>query len=86
MKRNYFSSLTAVMMVALMALASCSKKGELLDTIPADAKIVATIDIKGIMEQAGCKFTDSGIELPESFGSPMDADRKAMLDAGTNAA
>lgn len=81
MKRNYFSSLTAVMMVALMALASCSKKGELLDTIPADAKIVATIDIKGIMEQAGCKFTDSGIELPESFGSPMDADRKAMLDA-----
>lgn len=58
MKRISFSPLAMLvaLIIGLMTV-SCSKKSELLDTIPADVKCVAMMDVKGMLENAGAKFT-----------------------------
>lgn len=68
MKRISFSPLAMLvaLIIGLMTV-SCSKKSELLDTIPADVKCVAMMDVKGMLENAGAKFTSEGIEVPEAL-------------------
>lgn len=67
MKQKFLSPLMVLAVVMGMMITSCSKKGELLDTIPANVNAVMMLDAKGLMENAGCKFTADGVELPESL-------------------
>lgn len=67
MKKKIFSPLMFVAVVMGMLAVSCSKKGELLDSIPANVNAVAVLDAKGVLENAGCKFTAEGLDLPASL-------------------
>ena len=61
------SSLILAVMILGFVVSSCSKKGELLDSIPANVNAVAVMDVKGVLENAGCKFTAEGLELSASL-------------------
>ena len=57
MRKKLMSSLILAVMILGFVVSSCSKKGELLDSIPANVNAVAVMDVKGVLENAGCKFT-----------------------------
>ena len=62
-------SMLTVMLLGLLSV-SCSKRGEILDTVPADVVAVATVNVEKLCENAGVKFTpDGGIEV----AAPIDA-------------
>lgn len=67
MKEKIYSPLILVVLMVGMMVTSCSKKGELLDTIPANVNAVAVMDVKEILKDAGCTFSEEGVELPESL-------------------
>ncbi|MCM1137710.1 MAG: hypothetical protein NC221_03250 [Duncaniella sp.] len=67
MKQKIFSPLIIVVLVMGMLMSSCSKKGELLDTIPANINAVALMDVKEILKDAGCTFSEEGMLLPQSL-------------------
>ena len=62
-------SMLTVMLLGLLSV-SCSKRGEILDTVPADVVAVATVNVEKLCENAGVKFTPDGdIEV----AAPIDA-------------
>ncbi len=67
MRKKLMSSLILAVMILGFVVSSCSKKGELLDSIPANVNAVAVMDVKGVLENAGCKFTAEGLELSASL-------------------
>lgn len=78
-------SLMLMLAVVASVMTSCSKRGELLDTIPADASIVALIDVKKICSESGVDFTDRGTpagqETDRSFYPVLPLDVLARLDS-----
>ncbi|MDE6466809.1 MAG: hypothetical protein K2L44_08915, partial [Duncaniella sp.] len=52
------------MLVALLAISSCSGKPELLDTIPANSRMVMTINAEKICSEFGIKFSETGADIP----------------------
>lgn len=66
------------LLLTLVALASCSKRTELLDTIPARVPAVAMADMNLICSDLGVKLTPEGAEIPASLGN--NDDLSAILD------
>ena len=72
MKRKIlYPLLYAVVMLGMM-VTSCSKGDELLSTIPANVSAVVKADVKGILENSGCKFTAEGLTVPASMSDLAD--------------
>ncbi|MDE5725579.1 MAG: hypothetical protein K2L91_04450 [Duncaniella sp.] len=70
------------MLVALLAISSCSGKPELLDTIPANSRMVMTINAEKICSEFGIKFSETGADIPGHLKrkiKPTD-DVNAVLD------
>lgn len=65
-------STLAVLVVLIVFLASCSKKAEYVNAIPADASAVVSIDLKSLAEKAGLDGKDN------------EAMKQKMLDALKN--
>lgn len=61
----------------LAALSSCTKNVELLDTVPADSKLVATVDLRAVCGDAGVRFTADGVEYDDALQGKINtkADR-----------
>ena len=58
--------------VMLAGLASCSKGGgELLDTIPADSKLVAMVNVRDVCKDAGVTFNADGAEYDPALQGKM---------------
>ncbi|MDE6007244.1 MAG: DUF4836 family protein [Muribaculaceae bacterium] len=62
------NSLLAIATLLVILLPSCSGKesanaGDLLATVPSDASVVSVMNVKAILEKAGCKVSDDKIEL-----------------------
>ncbi|MDE6395515.1 MAG: hypothetical protein K2K77_09245, partial [Duncaniella sp.] len=71
-------SLLAALMIGVV-ITSCSKRGELLDSVPADVKMVATVNVEKLCEDAGIKFTpDGGIEVVPQLQSHMSDDMRNL--------
>ncbi|MDE6037306.1 MAG: hypothetical protein K2G05_03490 [Duncaniella sp.] len=72
-------SLLAVMLIGLLSV-SCSKRGEILDTVPADVVAVATVDIESLCESAGVKFTpEGGIETIDRIDALVTGNLREAL-------
>ncbi|WP_291529604.1 DUF4836 family protein [Bacteroides sp. UBA939] len=54
MKRSMFSRLALIAILAV-AVSACSKKSEYINVIPADATVVASINLKSLAEKGGLK-------------------------------
>lgn len=52
MKKGIFSLLLLAVVLIGAVLTSCSKEGELLSTVPANAGAVAIVDVKGVLDAA----------------------------------
>lgn len=63
----------------LMGLASCGRKGELLDSVPADCRMTALVNVRELCAEAGVKFTARGSEYAPALQGKMD-DANAALD------
>ncbi len=72
MKKGIFSPLLLAAVLIGVVMTSCTKEGELLSTIPANARAVAVVDVKGVLEASGCKFTAEGVALPASINDEAD--------------
>lgn len=71
-------SLLTALFIGLFA-SSCSKRAELLDTVPADVKMVATVNVEKLCEDAGIKFTpDGGIEVAPQLQAHISDDMRNM--------
>lgn len=80
MKLHQFSLIT--FLLALMALSSCSKRSELLDTIPADSNVVALADVRKICSELGITFSPTGASIPGELKSKLglNDDSNGLLD------
>ncbi len=67
MKRKILYPLLYAVAVIGMMVTSCSKGDELLSTVPANVSTVVMADVKGILENSGCKFTAEGVTLPDAI-------------------
>ena len=81
MKRKiFYPLLCAVVMLGVM-MTSCSKEDKLLSTIPSNVSTVVMADVKGILENSGCKFTAEGVTLPASI-TDIDSDDELLVALG----
>ncbi len=76
----------AMMTLVIMAACSSDRAGDvrgLLQTIPADASMVAVADLKSILEKAGCKVDGTdvtpGKELVKALEASKNAENKEFL-------
>lgn len=67
-------SLWSMLLVALVAmgLSSCSKSSATLDYIAADADFVMSLNVRSILENAGCKKSGEGVELQGPLAKLMN--------------
>lgn len=74
--------ITLLSLVAAMLglMTACSKKAELLDTVPASSAMVTTVDLKAICERSGLEFTAEGIKASPETSGKLDGNIKAALD------
>lgn len=73
-------SLVALVAVMLGALSSCSKRGEIIDTIPADVTMVATLNFEKLSEAAGIKLKSDGIEVVPQMQGFISGDLKDVFE------
>ncbi len=85
-------SLFALLAVMLGVMSSCSKKAELLDTIPANVTTVTTLNLRSLCEASGIKFTEEGIKaspeiekniaptIPDVINNLAEMDAKGVAD------
>jgi len=66
------SCLGALLAVWAMALVSCQKSNEPLAMIPADADVMASINVVKIMENAGCKADGNRITLTDGAAAVVN--------------
>ncbi len=88
-------SLFALLAVMLGVMSSCSKKAELLDTIPANVTTVTTLNLRSLCEASGIKFTEEGIKaspeiekniaptIPDVINNLAEMDAKGVADFST---
>lgn len=81
MRKKIWCPLMCGIVLLMATMTSCSKKGELLATLPADVTSVAVVDVKGILEASGCKFTPSCVVLPPSI-TDIDSDEELLVAMG----
>ena len=81
--------LYSVALIALVIMAACSsdRSGDvrgLLQTIPSDASMVTVVDLKSMLEKAGCEVDGAkvkpGKELTKVIGESADAKTKEKLE------
>lgn len=73
-------SLLALVAVMLGALSSCSRRGEIIDTIPADVTMVATLNFDKLSDAAGVRLTSDGIEVLPQMQGFVNGDIKEVLE------
>lgn len=80
MNLRHLSLSGLIALVMGLASVSCSRQGELLDTVPADVSAVATVDFKKLCESSGITFTSEGIKADDEINSGLRGDLREMLD------
>lgn len=68
--------------LGVLALASCSGERDLLETIPADSKLVAEINVTELLNQMDIKIDGHDLKLPSYMGNvpiPEDAVKTIVL-------
>ena len=77
-----------LLMVVAMGLSSCSKSSATLDYIAADADFVMSLNVRSILENAGCKKSGEGVELQGplaklmNLGGDESASFRQLLEEG----
>ncbi len=88
MKKSVFLSFqalcTALIISSLLSLASCSKSesadtSDLLSSIPSDVSVVATANLKSILEDMGCKVEGTSVKPGKEAISAFDAAKNKNL-------
>lgn len=71
--------LPVIMLLTAMAviISSCSRQSELLDTIPADADVVAVADAKKLCQELGITLSDTGADIPPALKSGLFTDDRS---------
>lgn len=67
----------ALVLAALMAVSCSDKSGSLLDTVPASAPMVASVDLGTVMKRAGCRTGNDGIVLTPQVAALLGCDSDA---------
>lgn len=90
MKKSLFSSAAALVTIfVLLMAAGCSGSNNddargLLETVPADASMVAVVNIHSITDALGCKNDGNGVTLSDKVRSALDSldgkDKTMILD------
>lgn len=80
MNLRHLSLLALMALLMGLATVSCSRQGELLDTVPADVSAVATVDFKKLCEASGITFTSEGIKADDKINGGVRGDLREMLD------
>lgn len=80
MNLRHLSLLFLMTLLVGIATTSCSRQGELLDTVPADVSAVATVDLKKLCEASGITFSADGIKADGKINSGLRGDLREMLD------
>ena len=80
MKLRQFN-LLALCVALLMGITAC-KNGEdaLLDTIPANFKVVATVKAKALMDQCGVSISDGNVKIDDAVSSMFSTDMQRVLN------
>ncbi|MDE6418042.1 MAG: hypothetical protein K2K49_02410, partial [Duncaniella sp.] len=81
MKLNNLLS-AGVISVIMLAMASCSKGGsEILDTIPAEAPVVAVIDAKALCNDCGITLSADGFTADPAIDAKIEGEVRTNLTA-----
>lgn len=76
------AAVAAILLLPFMN--SCQKTpadlSELLGTVPSSASVVAAVDLRGVLEKAGCKVDGASISAPAGLEGAVE--RQSGLDAG----
>ncbi len=80
MKIHQLTLLTLLLMV--VGLSSCTKRAQLLDTIPADADVVAIADAGKICADLGITFSETGAAIPGEIKAKLNLNEESngLLD------
>ena len=75
--------LTGIIVFFAGLLSSCSKssQGDLLDSVPHNAKIIAAVNLDMILKNAGCKFNNGTITLSDDLAALRDRYCQDRADA-----
>ncbi len=74
--------MTLPVIVSLIAvlLSGCSKRGNLLDTVPADVMAVGLVDLKKVCSDAGLEFGDKGVTASPALENRLGRQSLNLLD------
>ncbi|MCM1290605.1 MAG: hypothetical protein NC201_03140 [Prevotella sp.] len=72
---------TSIILLAIFAACSSSKSEQaekILTTVPADADVVAVLDIEGFLDGTGAVYKDGNVELPATYQSLFNKSKDDM--------
>lgn len=73
-------TLSVVVSVIAALISGCSKRGNLLDTVPADVMAVGLVDLKKVCSDAGLEFGDKGVTPSQALADRLDRRTLNLLD------
>ena len=81
MKKSNLISVLSAFLVSVMFLASCSKSVEYVNVIPADASVIASLDLKSLTQKSGVNDNEAAKQqLAEVLKSGLNADALQYMD------
>ncbi|MBD5333435.1 MAG: hypothetical protein HDR97_06835 [Bacteroides sp.] len=73
-------TLSVIVTVIAVLISGCSKRGNLLDTVPADVMAAGLMDLKKVCSDAGVEFGDKGVTVSRSLESRLGRQKLNLLD------